>query len=59
MVVYLGLELVLGWLFIKFKDDAFEYLYLGGMSWDPLGRVEDDYLKGEVGDERRAGARRC
>ena len=46
MLVYLGVELVLGWLFIKFKGDAFEYLYLGGMSWDPLGRVEDDYLKG-------------
>ena len=42
MLTYAGLEIVVGWLFQNYKNGAWEYLYAGGMRWDPLGRIQDD-----------------
>ena len=38
------MEIGLLWLFQHLKNGAYEYLYIKGMNWDPLGR------EGEVKD---------
>ena len=40
-IVYTALEASIGFLYYTYKNDAWEYLYLGGMRWDPLGRTQE------------------
>ena len=49
--MYMGLEGLVSWLYYENKHAAWEYLYLGGMRWDPLGRLEDDKVKSEQNDD--------
>ena len=48
-------EAIVLYLIYANKSSAFEYLYLGGMRWDPLGRLEDDEIKSEVEGEDASG----